>query len=161
MIAYIFLEIILQNYTKFFSKMLVSGLVFVPCPPPPRLLLACLKITLCFEQKACKYPYKIGFPFYTADLRINVRCKLFNSKCIPRTKKDVFKNYNEIISAENVSTIVFIFNKLLNTEMSCSHINVKFRLAKMLNPQILCFYIFIMIASILKQKNLFEIVVSI
>lgn len=94
--------------------------------------MACLKITSYSEQKACKYPYKIGFPFYTADLRINVKCKLFHSKCIPRTKKDVFKNYNEIISAENVSTIVsiFTFNKFLNTELSYSYINVKVRLAK-------------------------------
>lgn len=62
-----------------------------------------------FEQKACKYTsIKIGFPFYTADLRINVRCLLVHSKCIPRTKKDVFKNCNEIISAENVSVILFI-----------------------------------------------------
>lgn len=61
-----------------------------------------------------------------------MRCKLFHSKCIPRTKKDVFKNYDEIVSAENVSTIVFIFtfNKFFNTEVSCSYINVKVRLAK-------------------------------
>lgn len=59
-----------------------------------------------------------------------MRCKLFHSKCVPRTKKDIFKNYN---SAENVSTIVLIFtlSKFLNTEMSCSYINVKVRLAKM------------------------------
>lgn len=61
-----------------------------------------------------------------------MRCKLLHSKCIPRTKKDVFKSYNETVSAENVSTIVFIFtfNKFLNTEMSFSYINVKVRLAK-------------------------------
>jgi len=61
-----------------------------------------------------------------------VRCKLFRSECIQRTKKDLFKNYNEIVSAENVSTIVFIFifKKFLSTEKSCSCINVKVRLAK-------------------------------
>lgn len=59
-----------------------------------------------------------------------MRCKFFHSKCVPRTKKDIFKNYK---SAENVSTIVLVFtlSKFLNTEMSCSYINVKVRLAKM------------------------------
>lgn len=61
-----------------------------------------------------------------------MRCKLLHSKRISRTKKYVFKNYNEIVSAENVSTValIFTFNKFLNTEMSCSYINVKVRLAK-------------------------------
>lgn len=104
-LAYIFLEIIPKNVTNFFLKTGgVLGFFF-----PSGVLLACLKITSYFEQEACRYPYKTGFPFYTADLRINVmRCKLFHSKCIPRTKKDVFKDYHEIISAENVSIIVFI-----------------------------------------------------
>lgn len=89
----------------FFLKTLVRVLGFFF---PPGVLLACLKINSYFEQETCKYPYKTGFPFYTADLRINVRCRLFHSRCIPRTKKDVFKDYHEIVSAENVSIIVFI-----------------------------------------------------
>lgn len=71
-LAYIFLEVIPKDVTSFFLKTLVRVLGFFF---PPGVLLACLKITSYFEQEACKYPCKTGFPFYTADLRINVRCK--------------------------------------------------------------------------------------
>lgn len=126
-LAYIFLEVIPKKVTIFFFlKTLMRVLGFFL---PPGVLLACFKITSYFEQEACKYPYKTGFPLYTADLRINVRCKLLHFKCIPSTKKDVSKDYHEIISAENVYRSVH-FN-FLNTEVSCSHINAKITLAKM------------------------------
>lgn len=103
-LAYIFLEVSPKDVTNFFLKTLVRVLGFFF---PPGVLLACLKITSYFEQEACKYPCKTSFPFYTADLRINVRCKLLHFKCIPRTKKDVSKDYHEIVSAENVFIVVF------------------------------------------------------
>lgn len=80
--------------TNLFLKTLMRVFFSHFLPKPYRL---CIRITSNFEQAACKSAREIGFPLYTADLRIHVRCKLFHSKRVPRTKKDIFKNYNKIV----------------------------------------------------------------